>query len=37
MIKNIFFDLDVTLVNTVGDLTVATNTMRKHLGLNPES
>ncbi|MDE4965762.1 phosphoglycolate phosphatase, partial [Francisella tularensis subsp. holarctica] len=24
MIKNIFFDLDVTLVNTVGDLTVST-------------
>ncbi|QLE78499.1 HAD-IA family hydrolase [Francisella sp. Scap27] len=33
MIKNIFFDLDGTLVNTVGDLTVATNTMRKHFGL----
>ncbi|AIT09149.1 phosphoglycolate phosphatase [Candidatus Francisella endociliophora] len=37
MIKNIFFDLDGTLVNTVGDLTVATNTMRKHFGLNPVS
>lgn len=35
MIKNIFFDLDGTLVNTVGDLTVATNTMRKHFGLKP--
>ncbi|ABK89477.1 HAD family hydrolase [Francisella tularensis subsp. novicida] len=37
MIKNIFFDLDGTLVNTVGDLTVATNNMRKHFGLNPVS
>jgi phosphoglycolate phosphatase len=37
MIKNIFFDLDGTLVNTVGDLTVATNTMRKHFGLKPVS
>lgn len=37
MIKNIFFDLDGTLVNTVGDLTVATNTMRKHFGLEPVS
>ncbi|AXA33718.1 HAD-IA family hydrolase [Francisella adeliensis] len=37
MIKNIFFDLDGTLVNTVGDLTVATNTMRKHFGLAPVS
>lgn len=37
MIKNIFFDLDGTLVNTVGDLTVATNTMRKHFGLKPIS
>ncbi|AFJ43590.1 HAD-IA family hydrolase [Francisella orientalis] len=35
MIKNIFFDLDGTLVNTVGDLTVATNTMRKHFRLEP--
>ena len=37
MIKNIFFDLDGTLVNTVGDLTIATNTMRKHFGLKPVS
>lgn len=37
MIKNIFFDLDGTLVNTVGDLTVATNTMRKHFRLEPVS
>ncbi|MED7819449.1 MULTISPECIES: HAD-IA family hydrolase [unclassified Francisella] len=37
MIKNIFFDLDGTLVNTVGDITVATNTMRKHFGLKPIS
>ena len=37
MIKNIFFDLDGTLVNTVGDLTVATNAMRKHFGLKPVS
>lgn len=37
MIKNIFFDLDGTLVNTVGDITVATNAMRKHFGLKPIS
>ncbi|APD50106.1 HAD-IA family hydrolase [Francisella hispaniensis] len=37
MIKNIFFDLDGTLVNTIGDLTVATNTMRQHFGLKPVS
>ncbi len=37
MIKNIFFDLDGTLVNTVGDLTVATNTMLKHFGLEQVS
>ncbi|MDE4950963.1 phosphoglycolate phosphatase, partial [Francisella tularensis subsp. holarctica] len=37
MIKNIFFDLDGTLVKTVGDLTVATNTMRTQFGLNPVS
>ncbi|ALB01506.1 phosphoglycolate phosphatase [Francisella persica ATCC VR-331] len=37
MIKNIFFDLDGTLVNTVGDLTVATNTMRRYFGLKPVS
>ncbi|MDE4951379.1 HAD hydrolase-like protein, partial [Francisella tularensis] len=35
--KNIFFDLDGTLLNTVGDLTVASNNMRKHFGLNPVS
>ena len=34
-IKNIFFDLDGTIVNTVGDLTVATNTMRNHFHLEP--
>ncbi|MFV9931691.1 MAG: HAD-IA family hydrolase [Francisella endosymbiont of Hyalomma asiaticum] len=37
MIKNIFFDLDGTLVNTIGDITVATNAMRKHFGLKPVS
>ncbi|MFV9984362.1 MAG: HAD-IA family hydrolase [Francisella endosymbiont of Hyalomma asiaticum] len=37
MIKNIFFDLDETLVNTIGDITVATNAMRKHFGLKPVS
>lgn len=37
MIKNIFFDLDGTLVNTVGDLTVATNTMREYFNLEPIS
>ena len=37
MIKNIFFDLDGTLVNTIGDITVATNSMRKHFGLKPVS
>ncbi len=37
MIKNIFFDLDGTLVNTVGDITAATNAMRKHFGLSPIS
>ncbi|ASG68346.1 phosphoglycolate phosphatase [Francisella halioticida] len=35
MIKNIFFDLDGTLVNTLGDITVATNAMRKHFDLDP--
>lgn len=35
MIKNIFFDIDGTLVNTVGDITAATNAMRKHFKLNP--
>lgn len=35
MLKNIFFDLDGTLVNTGGDLTVAANTMRKHFNLKP--
>ena len=34
MIKNIFFDLDGTLVNTVGDITAATNAMRKHFDLD---
>ena len=37
MIKNIFFDLDGTLVNTIGDITVATNAMRKYFGLKPVS
>ena len=35
MLKNIFFDLDGTLVNTVGDLTIAANTMREHFNLKP--
>ncbi len=37
MIKNIFFDLNGTLVNTIGDITVATNAMRKHFGFKPVS
>jgi phosphoglycolate phosphatase len=37
MIKNIFFDLDGTLVNTVGDLAVAANTMREYFNLEPIS
>ena len=34
-IKYIFFDLDGTLINSVGDLTVAGNIMRNHFNLPP--
>lgn len=37
MIKNIFFDLDGTLIDSAGDITVAINTMRKNFNLEPVS
>ena len=35
MIKNIFFDLDGTLIDSAGDITAAVNTMRHNYNLEP--
>ena len=35
MIKNIFFDLDGTLIDSAGDITASVNTMRHNYNLEP--